>query len=80
MAQQVTDPALIHGATSIHHYLCAYVGPPQSFARTAAGWVCPKCRRLLGAGGRDWEVLENPFCSYPAPPGDGDEPRAAGRA
>jgi hypothetical protein len=32
----------------VHHMLCAYVGPQYDFAATAAGLVCPKCRRALG--------------------------------
>jgi DNA-directed RNA polymerase subunit RPC12/RpoP len=31
----------------VHHMLCAYVGPQYDFAATAAGLVCPKCRREL---------------------------------
>lgn len=65
MAQRMIDPAQTEGATSIHHYLCAFVGPPQSYAQTEAGLICPKCQRPLDAGGRDWEILEDPLCRYP---------------
>ena len=49
--------AELEKAPVVHHMICAYVGPEYDFGRTADALLCPKCRRTLREGGRDWEVV-----------------------
>ena len=41
----------------LHHMLCAYVGPEYDFARVAAGYACPKCRRDIVSGDAACEIV-----------------------
>jgi hypothetical protein len=41
----------------LHHMMCAYVGPQYDFAATAAGYVCPKCRREIVSGDPACEIV-----------------------
>lgn len=43
----------------LHHYLCAYVGPPSEF-KDGERLRCPKCGRFLSDKGDDWEELPGP--------------------
>ena len=44
-------------APVLHHMICAYVGPEYDFGRAAESLTCPKCRRALRDGARDWEIV-----------------------
>jgi len=41
----------------LHHMICAWVGPSYDFAETAAGYVCPKCRRDIVCGDETCEIV-----------------------
>jgi predicted RNA-binding Zn-ribbon protein involved in translation (DUF1610 family) len=40
-----------------HHMMCAYVGPQYDFAPTAAGYICPKCRRDIVSHDHACEIV-----------------------
>ena len=62
----------------LHHFLCAYVGPAYDFADTDAGVTCPKCHRILTAGGTDWEILgDSSLCASCGDESCNDQPAAA---
>ena len=44
-------------AAVLHHMLCAYVGPDYDFAPEGDGCRCPKCRRSIGPGSADCEIV-----------------------
>jgi len=52
----------IHTASSrmMHHFACAYVGPPSEF-ETPQGLICPKCRLRKLVVGSDFELLDGPY-------------------
>jgi rubredoxin len=52
--------AKVEGFSTLHHYLCSYVGPQYDFGKIEESIVCPKCKLALKKEFKDWELVG--FC------------------
>jgi rubredoxin len=51
----------IDGYSTLHHYLCSYVGPQYDFGTVDDFFICPKCKMKLEKEYQDWEIVG--FCN-----------------
>ena len=47
----------VEAYSTLHHYLCSYVGPQYDFGIIDGVYKCPKCEMNLEREYEDWEVV-----------------------